>query len=108
MRGPAATGRLFDQVMLFFLQLPPAPWDALCSFPLPLPKPALTDADAAAPPAPPPPDPCAQVLKLNLYSCFNILKPAVKTMMTTGGGSIVFCSSAVVSDWPSYGKMHVV
>lgn len=36
-----------------------------------------------------------QTIKLNLYSCFNILKPAVKKMMTTGGGSIAFCSSAV-------------
>ncbi|KAF5830606.1 hypothetical protein DUNSADRAFT_14272 [Dunaliella salina] len=36
-----------------------------------------------------------QVMKVNLYSCFNILKPTVKSMMTTGGGSIAFCSSAV-------------
>mmetsp|Transcript_12646 Transcript_12646/g.22383 ORF Transcript_12646/g.22383 Transcript_12646/m.22383 type:complete len:295 (-) Transcript_12646:301-1185(-) len=36
-----------------------------------------------------------QVMKLNLYSCFHILKPVAKSMMTTGGGSIVFCSSAV-------------
>lgn len=35
------------------------------------------------------------VLKKNLYSCFNILRPAVKSMMRTGGGSVVFCSSAV-------------
>lgn len=36
-----------------------------------------------------------QVIKLNLNSCFNILRSSVKRMMTTGGGSIVFCSSAV-------------
>lgn len=36
-----------------------------------------------------------QTVKLNLYSCFNILKPSVKKMMASGGGSIVFCSSAV-------------
>lgn len=36
-----------------------------------------------------------QTVKLNLYSCFNILRPAVKVMMRTGGGSIAFCSSAV-------------
>jgi len=36
-----------------------------------------------------------QVIRLNLYSCFNILKPAVKAMMVSGGGSLVFCSSAV-------------
>lgn len=38
---------------------------------------------------------CPQVMKVNLYSCFNILKPSVKSMMSSGGGSIVFCSSAV-------------
>jgi hypothetical protein len=38
---------------------------------------------------------CAQVLRTNLYSCFNILRPAVKAMMKSGGGSIAFCSSAV-------------
>lgn len=36
-----------------------------------------------------------QTVRLNLYSCFNILKPTVKKMMATGGGSIAFCSSAV-------------
>ena len=36
-----------------------------------------------------------QVLRLNLHSCFNILKPSVRSMMDTGGGSLVFCTSAV-------------
>ncbi|KXZ45274.1 hypothetical protein GPECTOR_56g370 [Gonium pectorale] len=36
-----------------------------------------------------------RTLQLNLNSCFYILKSAVKRMMTSGGGSIVFCSSAV-------------
>lgn len=36
-----------------------------------------------------------QVLKTNLYSCFNVLRPAVKAMMKSGGGSVAFCSSAV-------------
>ncbi|GFH24508.1 uncharacterized protein HaLaN_22317, partial [Haematococcus lacustris] len=36
-----------------------------------------------------------QVLRLNLTSCFNILRPSVKNMMANGGGSVVFCSSAV-------------
>jgi NAD(P)-dependent dehydrogenase (short-subunit alcohol dehydrogenase family) len=36
-----------------------------------------------------------QVLRTNLYSCFNILRPVVKAMMKSGGGSIAFCSSAV-------------
>lgn len=36
-----------------------------------------------------------QVMKLNLYSCFNVLRPVAKSMMTTGGGSIAFCASAV-------------
>lgn len=35
------------------------------------------------------------VLRTNLYSSFNILKSSVKSMMRTGGGSLVFCSSAV-------------
>eukprot|EP00798_Chlamydomonas_sp_ICE-L_P019404 gene19404-26061_t len=35
------------------------------------------------------------VIKLNLTSCFNILRSSVKRMSSTGGGSIVFCSSAV-------------
>eukprot|EP00775_Hariotina_reticulata_P007393 gene7393-7602_t len=35
------------------------------------------------------------VLKTNLYSCFNILRPSVKAMMKSGGGSIAFCTSAV-------------
>lgn len=35
------------------------------------------------------------VIRLNLNSCFHILKSSVKRMMTAGGGSIVFCSSAV-------------
>eukprot|EP00879_Flechtneria_rotunda_P011838 GHRR01012365.1.p1 GENE.GHRR01012365.1~~GHRR01012365.1.p1 ORF type:complete len:277 (+),score=62.19 GHRR01012365.1:400-1230(+) len=36
-----------------------------------------------------------QVMKVNLYSCFNILRPSVKAMMRNGGGSIAFCASAV-------------
>ncbi|GIL44073.1 hypothetical protein Vafri_1631 [Volvox africanus] len=36
-----------------------------------------------------------QTVQLNLNSCFYILRAAVKKMMGTGGGSIVFCSSAV-------------
>ncbi|GAX78017.1 hypothetical protein CEUSTIGMA_g5459.t1 [Chlamydomonas eustigma] len=36
-----------------------------------------------------------QVIQLNLTSCFNILRSSVKRMMTSGGGSVVFCSSAV-------------
>ncbi|WIA11297.1 hypothetical protein OEZ85_011420 [Tetradesmus obliquus] len=36
-----------------------------------------------------------QVLRTNLYSCFNILRPSVKAMMKSGGGSIAFCASAV-------------
>lgn len=38
-----------------------------------------------------------QVLRTNLTSCFNILRPAVKAMMLpgNGGGSVAFCSSAV-------------
>ncbi|GFH10673.1 uncharacterized protein HaLaN_06031 [Haematococcus lacustris] len=36
-----------------------------------------------------------QVLRLNLTSCFNILRASVKNMMANGGGSVVFCSSAV-------------
>jgi hypothetical protein len=36
-----------------------------------------------------------QVLRTNLYSSFNVLRPAVKAMMKSGGGSIAFCSSAV-------------
>ena len=39
--------------------------------------------------------PSLQVIKLNLTSCFNILRSSVKRMMTSGGGSVVFCSSAV-------------
>lgn len=50
-------------------------------------------------PIPPPPGAFAnlQVMKTNLYSCFNIMRPAVKAMMKggAGGGSIAFCSSAV-------------
>jgi NAD(P)-dependent dehydrogenase (short-subunit alcohol dehydrogenase family) len=38
-------------------------------------------------------------LKVNLTSCFNVLRPAVKAMMQPGsgppGGSVAFCSSAV-------------
>jgi NAD(P)-dependent dehydrogenase (short-subunit alcohol dehydrogenase family) len=34
-------------------------------------------------------------MKVNLYSCFNVLRPAVKAMMRSGGGSIAFCTSAV-------------
>jgi NAD(P)-dependent dehydrogenase (short-subunit alcohol dehydrogenase family) len=40
-------------------------------------------------------DPASQVLRTNLYSCFNILRPSVKAMMKSGGGSIAFCASAV-------------
>lgn len=36
-----------------------------------------------------------QVMKLNLYSCFNIVKASAKRMMASGGGAIVLCSSAV-------------
>jgi NAD(P)-dependent dehydrogenase (short-subunit alcohol dehydrogenase family) len=38
-----------------------------------------------------------QVIRTNLTSCFNILRPAVKAMMLPGnnGGSVAFCSSAV-------------
>jgi NAD(P)-dependent dehydrogenase (short-subunit alcohol dehydrogenase family) len=36
-----------------------------------------------------------QVIKLNLYSCFNIVKASAKRMMASGGGAIVLCSSAV-------------
>jgi NAD(P)-dependent dehydrogenase (short-subunit alcohol dehydrogenase family) len=36
-----------------------------------------------------------QVLRTNLYSCFHILRPSVKAMMKSGGGSIAFCASAV-------------
>ena len=37
-----------------------------------------------------------KTVRLNLFSCFNILKPAVKVMMNqAGGGAIAFCSSAV-------------
>jgi NAD(P)-dependent dehydrogenase (short-subunit alcohol dehydrogenase family) len=38
-----------------------------------------------------------QTLRVNLFSCFNILRPAVKAMMKQqpGGGSVAFCSSAV-------------
>mmetsp|Transcript_38072 Transcript_38072/g.68300 ORF Transcript_38072/g.68300 Transcript_38072/m.68300 type:complete len:148 (+) Transcript_38072:77-520(+) len=35
------------------------------------------------------------VLNTNLVSCFNVLRPSAKAMMKSGGGSIVFCSSAV-------------
>lgn len=37
------------------------------------------------------------VLRTNLTSCFNVLRPAVKAMMApgNGGGSVAFCSSAV-------------
>ncbi|KAF8057770.1 fabG [Scenedesmus sp. PABB004] len=35
------------------------------------------------------------VLRTNLYSCFHVLRPAVKAMMRGGGGSIAFCTSAV-------------
>ena len=43
----------------------------------------------------PPPPSSLQVIKLNLTSCFNILRSSVKRMMTSSGGSVVFCSSAV-------------
>ncbi|KAG1674835.1 hypothetical protein FOA52_015223 [Chlamydomonas sp. UWO 241] len=36
-----------------------------------------------------------KVVRLNLNSCFYILRSAVKRMMPSGGGSVVFCSSAV-------------
>lgn len=35
-----------------------------------------------------------QVVRLNLMSCFHVLKPTVKAMMKSGGGSIAFCTSA--------------
>ena len=37
------------------------------------------------------------VLRTNLTSCFNVLRPAVRAMMApgNGGGSVAFCSSAV-------------
>eukprot|EP00873_Tetraselmis_striata_P011721 jgi/Tetstr1/431985/TSEL_021462.t1 len=34
-------------------------------------------------------------LNINLVSSFNILRPSVKAMMKSGGGSIALCSSAV-------------
>ena len=34
-------------------------------------------------------------LKINLHSCFNVLKAAVRPMMKSEGGAIVFCSGAV-------------
>jgi 3-oxoacyl-[acyl-carrier protein] reductase len=37
----------------------------------------------------------ADVMTTNLTSCFNVLRPAVKAMMRSGGGSVAFCSSAV-------------
>lgn len=38
-----------------------------------------------------------KVIRTNLTSCFNVLRPAVKAMMApgNGGGSVAFCSSAV-------------
>jgi NAD(P)-dependent dehydrogenase (short-subunit alcohol dehydrogenase family) len=38
-----------------------------------------------------------KTIKINLTSCFNVLRPAVKAMMAPGstGGSVAFCSSAV-------------
>lgn len=36
-----------------------------------------------------------ETVRLNLFSCFHVLKPSVKAMMKTGGGSIAFCTSAV-------------
>ena len=33
-------------------------------------------------------------MRLNLMSCFHVLKPTVKVMMKSGGGSIAFCTSA--------------
>lgn len=42
------------------------------------------------------PRPRPQTLRVNLFSCFNVLRPAVKAMMRQPtGGSIAFCSSAV-------------
>jgi NAD(P)-dependent dehydrogenase (short-subunit alcohol dehydrogenase family) len=35
-----------------------------------------------------------QIMDVNLFSSFNVLKSSVKAMMRGGGGSIVFCSSA--------------
>jgi len=35
------------------------------------------------------------IMNTNLVTSFNILKPSVQAMMKSGGGSIVFCSSAV-------------
>eukprot|EP01023_Acetabularia_acetabulum_P004438 TRINITY_DN11852_c3_g2_i1.p1 TRINITY_DN11852_c3_g2~~TRINITY_DN11852_c3_g2_i1.p1 ORF type:complete len:276 (-),score=40.45 TRINITY_DN11852_c3_g2_i1:154-981(-) len=36
-----------------------------------------------------------ETMRINVYSCFNVLKPTVKVMMKNGGGSIVLCTSAV-------------
>ena len=41
------------------------------------------------------PEEFEDVLRTNLFSSFNVLKSSVKSMMRTGGGSLVFCSSAV-------------
>lgn len=38
-----------------------------------------------------------QTVRLNLFSCFNILKSTAKVMLKQPGGSIVFCSSAVAN-----------
>ena len=35
------------------------------------------------------------IINTNLVTSFNVLKPSVKAMMKSGGGSIVLCSSAV-------------
>ena len=36
-----------------------------------------------------------ETVNINLFSSFNVLKSSVKAMMKSGGGSLVFCSSAV-------------
>eukprot|EP01024_Parvocaulis_polyphysoides_P027497 TRINITY_DN24923_c0_g2_i1.p1 TRINITY_DN24923_c0_g2~~TRINITY_DN24923_c0_g2_i1.p1 ORF type:complete len:274 (-),score=33.71 TRINITY_DN24923_c0_g2_i1:142-963(-) len=36
-----------------------------------------------------------ETMRVNVYSCFNVVKPTVKVMMKSGGGSIVLCTSAV-------------
>ncbi len=35
------------------------------------------------------------VLRVNLFTSFNVLKASVKRMMGSGGGSVVLCTSAV-------------
>ena len=37
------------------------------------------------------------VMNANLVTSFNVLRPSVKAMMKSGGGSVVLCSSAVAN-----------